>query len=94
MKLAPEALLGLPVHCSVHVCVVVPVPGPMSPPATLALESKPHFRIWLVNGDTQVLLVNATLAVKSPGLLVIVSDVVTEGEELIAVNVPFVTGVV
>jgi len=34
------------------------------------------------------------LAVKSPGLLVIVSDVLTLGEELSATNVPLVHGVV
>ena len=34
------------------------------------------------------------VVVKSPGLLVIVSDVLTLGEELKAANVPFVPGVV
>ncbi len=72
-------------------CVVVPVPGPMSPPTALA--SSPHFRIWFVNGATQVSVVMPTVAVKSPGLLVIVTDVVA-GEELLVTNVPFVPGVV
>jgi hypothetical protein len=34
------------------------------------------------------------LAVKSPGLLVIVTEVVAVGSEFVAANVPFVHGVV
>ena len=90
MKLAPETLWVCPVYRSVQVCVVAPVPGPMSPPTSL--ESIPHFSVWLVNGVTQALAVAATLAVKSPALLVIVSDVAT-GEALLAANVPLVQGV-
>ena len=64
----------------------------MSPPA--AFESIPHFSVWLVNGVTQVLPEKPTLAVKSPELLAIVTDVVGAGEELLAANVPFMHGVV
>ena len=72
-------------------CVVEPVPGPVSPPASP--ESIPHFSVWLVNGVTQLLVVAATLAVKSPELLAIVKDVAV-GEELAAANVPLLQGVV
>jgi hypothetical protein len=47
----------------------------------------------LVNGVTQVLVVKPALAVKSPGLLAIVTDVAWVGELLKAANVPFVHGV-
>ena len=70
----------------------MPVPGPMSPPA--ALESIPHFSVWLVNGATHEPPVKPTLAVKSPDLLAIVTDVVGAGVELLAANVPLVHGVV
>jgi hypothetical protein len=63
----------------------------MSPPTEL--ESGPNFRAWLVNGVTQTFDVKARVAVKSPGLLVIVTDVVLDGEELEATKVPFVHGV-
>ena len=71
---------------------MVPVPGPMSPPTED--ESIPHFSVWLVNGVTNALFVVRTLAVKSLGLLVIVTDADAVGEESKAVNVPFVHGVV
>ncbi len=64
----------------------------MSPPATL--ESIPHFSVWEVNGVTQVPVVKPTLAVKSPELLAIVTDVVGAAVELLAANVPLVHGVV
>ena len=64
----------------------------MSPPA--ALESIPHFSVWSVNGVTQALPVKPTLAVKSPALLAIVTDVLGPGVELLAANLPFVHGVV
>jgi hypothetical protein len=64
----------------------------MSPPA--ALESIPHFSVWLVKGATQVPPVSPTLAVKSPELLAIVTGVVGVGVELLAANVPLVHGVV
>ena len=41
LKLAPETVRPVLAHVSVHVWVVVPVPGPMSPPTSL--ESMPHF---------------------------------------------------
>ena len=64
----------------------------MSPPA--ALESIPHFSVWSVNGVTQVPVVKPTLAVKSPALLAIVTDVLGTGVELLAATLPFVHGVV
>jgi len=64
----------------------------MSPPATL--ESIPHFSVWLVNGLSHIFVVAPMLVVKSPGLLVIVTDVVALGAEPVAANVPFVHGVV
>jgi hypothetical protein len=48
----------------------------------------------LVNGVTQILAVKPTLAVKSPGLLAIVTDVAWVGALLKAANLPFVHGVV
>jgi len=47
----------------------------------------------LVNGATQAFDVVATVAVKSPELLVTVTDVVVDGEELDAASVPFKHGV-
>jgi hypothetical protein len=48
----------------------------------------------LVNGLTQTLPEKPTLAVKSPRLLAIVTDVVEAGLLLLAANVPLVQGVV
>lgn len=73
-------------------CVVVPVPGPMSPPD--ALESTPHLRVWFVYGVTQAFEVYATLAVRSPALLTMVTDVVFAALELAAEKVPALVGVV
>lgn len=64
----------------------------MSPPA--APESIPHLSVRLVYGDIQVLAVKPTLAVKSPELLVIVTDVALAGLLLNAANVPLFVGVV
>ena len=64
----------------------------MSPPA--APESTPHLSVRLVNGVTQVLAVKPMLAVKSPELLVIVTDVVLAGLLLNAAKVPLLVGVV
>jgi hypothetical protein len=64
----------------------------MSPPTSLA--STPHFSVWFVNGLTHVFVVAPRLAVKSPGLLVMVTEVVAVGAEFVAANVPFVHGVV
>jgi hypothetical protein len=64
----------------------------MSPPTSP--ESIPQLSAWLENGAAHVAAVYPTLAVKSPGLLVIVTDVVEAGVELLAANVPFVHGVI
>jgi hypothetical protein len=64
----------------------------MSPAAEL--KSGPHFSIWLVNGASHAFDVVPMVAVKSPELLVTVTEVVASGEELKAANVPFVHGVV
>ena len=53
----------------------------MSPP--VAFESIPHITVWLLNGVAHSLLVDPILAVKSPGLLAIVTDV-TEFHQMIA----------
>ena len=74
LKLAPEMVRPTPVERPVQVWIVVPVPGPMSPPT--APESIPHFSVSLVGGVAQEFVVPATVAVKSRALLVIVNDVV------------------
>ena len=71
---------------------MAPVPGPISP-ATAPLSS-PHVSVWFVTGVTHSSVVAATLAVKSPGLLLIVKDVPRARAEFVATNVPLVTGVV
>lgn len=71
--------------------MVVPVPPPMSLPTC---EESKVFSVWFVYGATKELLVEAVVAVKSPGLLVTVTDVVWFGAEEKAANVPFMHGVV